>query len=173
MERSMAVKLEFREREAREQRDRRLAVIAEFGGEKPERMLVPEDDPANNELVLRLAGEVLFLRGQIRRIAKVMELVQAGKPFALIPTARMAHFDRSPHASTGIRVSLKTLSSDCVRRRAKSPPVGSIFVLGWQGASIGRPSWRLISMMSLPGPRASWTILSSQVDGVSDVEKPA
>jgi hypothetical protein len=77
--------VEFRERRAREQRDRALAVIAEFGGQKPERMLVPEDDPANNEVMLRLADEVLFLRDQIRRISKVMGLVQAGKPFALIP----------------------------------------------------------------------------------------
>ena len=77
--------VEFREREAREQRDRALAVIAEFGGKKRQPMLVPEDDPANNELVLRLADEVLFLRDQIRRISKVMGLVQAGKPFALIP----------------------------------------------------------------------------------------
>jgi hypothetical protein len=84
----MAVKfdlVEFRERQAREQRDRALTVIAEFGGQKPERMLVPEDDPCNNELVMRLAEEVLFLRGQIRLIGKVMELVQTGKPFALIP----------------------------------------------------------------------------------------
>jgi hypothetical protein len=80
----MAVKLEL-ERRAREQRDRVLAIIAEFGGQKPERMLVPEDDPANNELVLHLADEVLFLRDQIRRVSKVMGLVQAGKPFALIP----------------------------------------------------------------------------------------
>jgi hypothetical protein len=28
-----------------EQHERALAVIAEFGGRKPERMLVPEDDP--------------------------------------------------------------------------------------------------------------------------------
>jgi hypothetical protein len=55
----MAVKLEL-ERRAREQRDRVLALIAEFGGQKPERMLVPEDDPANNELVLRLTEEMLF-----------------------------------------------------------------------------------------------------------------
>jgi hypothetical protein len=48
-------------------------------------MLVPEDDPRNNELVMRLAEEVLFLRGQIRLIGKVKELVQTGKPFALIP----------------------------------------------------------------------------------------
>jgi hypothetical protein len=76
---------ELREQREREQRDRVLAVIAEFGGRKPERMLIPEDDPANNELVLRLTGEILFLRSQIRRIGKVMELVQAGKPFSLIP----------------------------------------------------------------------------------------
>jgi hypothetical protein len=50
-----------------------LAVITEFGGERRQPMLVPEDDPANNELVMRLADEVLFLRDQIRRIAKVME----------------------------------------------------------------------------------------------------
>jgi hypothetical protein len=76
---------ELREQREQEQRDRTLTVIAEFGGQKPERMLVPEDDPCNDELVLRLAEEVLFLRDQIQRIGKVMELVQAGKPFALIP----------------------------------------------------------------------------------------
>jgi hypothetical protein len=42
-------------------------------------------DPCNNELVMKLADEVLFLRDQIQRIAKVMELVQAGKPFAIMP----------------------------------------------------------------------------------------
>jgi hypothetical protein len=76
--------VEIRERQAREQRDRALAVIAEFGGRKPERMLIPEEDPASNEVMLRLAGEILFLRDQIRRVGKAMELVQAGKPFALI-----------------------------------------------------------------------------------------
>jgi hypothetical protein len=35
---------EIIERRAREQRDRALAVIAEFGGRKPERMLVPMED---------------------------------------------------------------------------------------------------------------------------------
>jgi hypothetical protein len=77
--------VEISERSAREQRDRTLAVITEFGGERRQPMLVPEDDPCNNELVMRLADEVLFLRDQIRRLGKVMELVQAGKPFALIP----------------------------------------------------------------------------------------
>ena len=76
---------EFREQRAREQRDRALAVIAEFGGRKPERMLIPKEDPANNEVMLRLADEVLFLRSQIQRIGKAMELVQAGKPFAIMP----------------------------------------------------------------------------------------
>jgi hypothetical protein len=76
---------EMHEQRAREQRDRVLAVICEFGGRKPERMLVPEDDPCNNEFVMRLVDEVLFLRGQIQRIAKVMELVQTGKPFAIMP----------------------------------------------------------------------------------------
>jgi hypothetical protein len=74
----------LREQREHEQRDRTLAVIAEFGGQKPERMLVPEDDPANNELVMRLVDEVLFLRDQIQRIGKAMELVQAGKPFAIM-----------------------------------------------------------------------------------------
>jgi hypothetical protein len=78
---------------AREQRNRVLAVIAELGGEQRQPMLVPEDDPCNNELVMRLADEVLFLRAQIRRIAKVIELVQAGKLFALIPTG--------PHGQPG------------------------------------------------------------------------
>ena len=77
--------LELCEQRRHEQRDRTLAVIAEFGGRKPERMLVPIEDPANNELVVRLAGEILFLRDQISRLAKAMELVQAGKPFGLIP----------------------------------------------------------------------------------------
>jgi hypothetical protein len=34
---------------------------------------------------MRLVAEVLFLGDQIRRVGKVMELVQAGKSFALIP----------------------------------------------------------------------------------------
>jgi hypothetical protein len=67
----MAVKLnlaEFRDREASEKRARVLAVITEFGGQKIQPALVPEDDPASNELVLRLAEEVLFLRDQIGRV---------------------------------------------------------------------------------------------------------
>lgn len=84
---------EISERRARKQRDRALAVIAEFGGERRQPMLVPEDDPCNNELVMRLADEVLFLRDQIRCIGKVMELVEAGKPFALIP--------HGPHGQPG------------------------------------------------------------------------
>ena len=77
-------------REGCEQREQRRraeidTVIAEFGGRTNERMLVPEDDPINNELVRRLVDEVLFLRGQIRRIVKVLEFVQAGKPFGLLP----------------------------------------------------------------------------------------
>jgi hypothetical protein len=35
--------------------------------------------------VLRLAEEILFLRDQINRIGEVMDLVQAGKPFAVLP----------------------------------------------------------------------------------------
>jgi hypothetical protein len=76
---------ERREQREQAERDRVLAVIAEVGGGKKEPMLVPEDDPANNELVQRLATEVLFLRDQLHRIGKVMELVREGKPFAIIP----------------------------------------------------------------------------------------
>jgi hypothetical protein len=76
--------LEFREREERAQRARIAAVIAEFGGQRPERPLVPEDDPANNELVRWLAEEVLFLRDQLGRVAAVLEFVKAGEPFALV-----------------------------------------------------------------------------------------
>jgi hypothetical protein len=70
------------------------------------------------------------------------------------------------HASTGMRVSRNILSSERVCRRTNSPPEGSLSGLAWQAVSIGNPSWRLISMMSLPGPRASWTILPSQVERV-------
>jgi hypothetical protein len=66
--------------------NRTLTVIAEFGGEKPERMLVPEDNPCNSELIMRLVNEVLFLRDQIQRVGKAIELVQAGKSFGLIPS---------------------------------------------------------------------------------------
>ena len=51
---------ELREQREREQRDPALTVVAEFGGRKKERMLVPEDDPANNELVLRLPARCCF-----------------------------------------------------------------------------------------------------------------
>ena len=85
----MAVKfnvVEFRELEAREQRDRVLAVIAEFGGEKKERMLVPEDDPANNEIMVRLAGEIPFLRDQIQRLAKGHGVRAGGQTVRADPT---------------------------------------------------------------------------------------
>jgi hypothetical protein len=59
---------EMHEQRAREQRDRTLAVIAEFGGERRQPMLVPKDDPCNNEVMMRLAKEVLFLRDQIQRL---------------------------------------------------------------------------------------------------------
>jgi hypothetical protein len=77
---------EMRERREREWRERVLAVIAEFGGHRRQPLLVPEDDPCNDPtLLLRLAGEVLFLRDQLQRIATAVEWAQAGKPFALIP----------------------------------------------------------------------------------------
>jgi hypothetical protein len=57
---------------------------------------------------MRLTEEVLFLRDQIRRIGKVMELVQAGKPFALIP--------HGPHRQPGI----VTVRRDSARARRHS-----------------------------------------------------
>lgn len=58
---------ELRERREREWRERVLAVIAEFGGQRRQPLLVPEDDPCNDATLLRLAGEVLFLRDQLQR----------------------------------------------------------------------------------------------------------
>jgi hypothetical protein len=88
---------EYREQRDYEHQDRIMAIITEFGGRKPEgRMLIPEEDPANDAVKLRLADEVLFLRGQLQRLAKVMELVQTGKPFALIPPG--PHWKSGPHA---------------------------------------------------------------------------
>jgi hypothetical protein len=85
---------ELRERREREWRQRVMAVIAEFGGQRRERLLVPEDDPANCELTLRLAGEVLFLRDQLRRIAMAVEWTQAGEPFGLIPPNPQVRYSR-------------------------------------------------------------------------------
>jgi hypothetical protein len=72
-----------RQRELEEQRQR-LAVIAEFGGKRKERPLVPEDDPANNPVLLRLADEVLLLRGQLRCVGRAIELAQAGELAAVV-----------------------------------------------------------------------------------------
>lgn len=88
---------ELRERREREWRERVLAVIAEFGGQRRERVLVPEDDPCNDALLLRIAGEVLFLRDQLQRIATAVEWAQAGKSFALIPPGPYSdHSSREP-----------------------------------------------------------------------------
>jgi hypothetical protein len=62
----------------------RLAVIAEFGGEKREFLLVPEDDPANNAVMLRLADEVLCLRNQLSQLARAVGYVQEHKPIMLL-----------------------------------------------------------------------------------------
>jgi hypothetical protein len=92
---------EMRERQEREWQGRVLAVIAEFGGQRRQPLLVPEDDPANDELVLRLAGEVLFLRDQLQRTATAVEWARAGKPFALIPPG--PHADHSQRETTESR----------------------------------------------------------------------
>ena len=85
---------ELQERHEREHREQVMAVIAEFGGQRRERLLVPEDDPANCELSLRLASEVLFLRDQLRRIAMAVEWTQAGEPFGLIPPGPQVNYSR-------------------------------------------------------------------------------
>jgi hypothetical protein len=71
---------ERRERREREWWERVLAVIAEFGAQRRHPLLVPEDDPGNDATLLRLAGEILFLRDQLQRIATAVEWAQAGKP---------------------------------------------------------------------------------------------
>jgi hypothetical protein len=58
------LKVNLAEISERQARRSAIAVIAEFGGEKRQPMLVSEDDPANNEIMLRLANEALFLRDQ-------------------------------------------------------------------------------------------------------------
>jgi hypothetical protein len=79
-----------------EQRQKLLAVIAEFGGEKREHLLVPEDDPANNEVVLKLANEVLFLRNQLGKLARAIGYVQEHKSIMLLPPG--------PHGPTDVDV---------------------------------------------------------------------
>jgi phage terminase large subunit-like protein len=79
-----------------EKRQKLLAVIAEFGGEKREYLLVPEDDPVNNEVMLRLADEVLFLRNQLSQLARAVGYVQEHKPIMLLAPG--------PYASTDVEV---------------------------------------------------------------------
>ena len=76
---------ELRERREQEWRRRVMAVATEFGARRRHPALVPEDNPANDAALLRLAAEVLFLRDQLRRIATAVEWTQAGEPFGLIP----------------------------------------------------------------------------------------
>jgi hypothetical protein len=85
---------ELRERREREWRQRVLAVVAEFGGRRRHPVLVPEDDPRRDVVLLRLAGEVLFLRDQLRRIATAVEWAQAGEPFGLIPPGPQVNYSR-------------------------------------------------------------------------------
>jgi hypothetical protein len=85
---------ELRERREREWRQRVMAVVAEFSGRRRHPMLVPEDNPANDAALLRLASEVLFLRDQLRRIAMAVEWTQAGEPFALIPPRPHVSYSR-------------------------------------------------------------------------------
>jgi hypothetical protein len=82
---------ELRERREREWRERVLAVIAEFGGQRRQPLLVPEDDPGNDATLLRLVGEILFLRDQLQRIATAVEWAQAGKPSPSLPSRTFAY----------------------------------------------------------------------------------
>jgi hypothetical protein len=81
-----------RQRELKEQRQR-LAVIAEFGGKY---LLVPEDDPANNPVLLRLADEVLLLRGQLRCVGRAIELAQAGELAAVVQRGPCGRSSEAP-----------------------------------------------------------------------------
>ena len=73
---------EMHERREREWPGRVLAVIAELGGQRRQPLLVPEDDPCNDAVLLRLASEVLFLRDQLQHIATAVEWAQAGSRLA-------------------------------------------------------------------------------------------
>jgi hypothetical protein len=75
---------DVRHQQELEKQQERLTVIAEFGGEKREYLLVPEDDPANDEVKLRLADEVLFLRNQLRQLARAIGYVRERKPIILL-----------------------------------------------------------------------------------------
>jgi hypothetical protein len=83
-ERRARTAIEYRAQREFEEQQRRLAVIAEFGGRKREPMLVLEDDPINDELVCRLVDEVLRLRSQLWRVGWAAELAQAGKLAAVV-----------------------------------------------------------------------------------------
>ena len=85
---------EMRERGEREWRQRVMAVVAEFGGRRRHPVLVPEDNPANDAALLRLAAEVLFLRDQLRRVAMAVEWAQASEPFGLIPPGPQVRYSR-------------------------------------------------------------------------------
>jgi hypothetical protein len=65
---------ELKTRKERRHRAKLEAVIHEFGGRKPERLLVPHDDPMRDALVVRLAEELLFLRDQVRRVGKARRI---------------------------------------------------------------------------------------------------
>jgi hypothetical protein len=75
---------ELRHQQELEKQQERLTLIAEFGGEKREYLLVPEDDPANDEVKLRLADEVLFLRNQLRQLARAIGYAQEHKSITLL-----------------------------------------------------------------------------------------
>jgi hypothetical protein len=91
---------EVRHQQELEKRQKMLAVIAEFGGEKREYLLVPEDDPANNEVMLRLADEVLFLRNQLRQLARAIEFAQKHKSIVLLTPG--PHGPADVEASTSV-----------------------------------------------------------------------
>jgi hypothetical protein len=75
---------------ARAEYEQRLrAIAAEFGWQpKASRPLVPEDRWSAENPVARLAGEVLFLREQIRLVGKVIELIMTRAPFVVVPPFR-------------------------------------------------------------------------------------
>ena len=95
---------EVRHQQELEKQQKLLAVIAEFGGEKREYLLVPEDDPANNEVMLRLADEVLFLRNQLRQLARAIGYVQEHKAIMLLTPG--------PHGPADVEVSTSVAATE-------------------------------------------------------------
>jgi hypothetical protein len=78
----------------REEHAAQLAVIAEFGGRKPARLLVPADDPAHDRPALRMAAEILDLCHRLAQLARAVGYAQARQPFAVFGPRPQAPDDK-------------------------------------------------------------------------------